>query len=93
MDWSALHNNELWRSLWESEEIGKRVGEIERQLQETPITDAHTLGKMRGQLEVYRKLPEMVRVYAEVQDRGRSIASEPDEQPTGGWSFRRFRIR
>lgn len=93
MDWIALDANELWRALWECPEIGKRIGEIERQLQETALIDPHTLGKLRGQLEVYRRLPEMVRVLAENQRKG-TLALEPEApRPARGWGAVGLRIR
>jgi hypothetical protein len=67
IDYQALHHNPLWRALWEQSEIKEKIDAIEAQLLRGQHTDPHTLGRLRGQLDAYRGLPQLVAALADVQ--------------------------
>lgn len=85
MDWIALHTNPLWRALWDHSELKEKIDAVENQLLRGHHTDPHTIGRLRGQLDAYRGLPQLVASLAELQAKQLAQAREvEDRQKTKG---------
>lgn len=76
LDWIALHHNPLWRALWEQSELKERIDAVESQLLHGTHTDPHTIGRLRGQLDAYRGLPQLVERLADAQAKQLAAAEE-----------------
>jgi hypothetical protein len=85
MDWIALHHNPLWRALWDQSELKQKIAAIENQLLRGQHIDPHTIGRLRGQLDAYLGLPQLVASLAELQAKQLEEAEKAlDEQKTKG---------
>lgn len=69
MDWIGLFHSEHWRDFIASNEYQARVKALEATLLSGRETDPHTLGKLRGQLLVFRDLPRLVERLAKEQQK------------------------
>lgn len=67
MDFVALKKNPLWKDLWEEESLVSKIDSIKNQLLNTSEVDAHTLGKLRGQLDAFLWLRTLVEQMADRQ--------------------------
>lgn len=79
MDYAALRRDPLWEELWNSKEIRDKVELLQKNLMTGSITDAHTLGKMRGKLEGLLELKQLVDTMAEKQLADANIKPETQE--------------
>lgn len=73
-DWLKIYNCEEWSAFWESAEVDEIASAIRRQLMATGETDPHTLGKLRGQLEMMTRLKALPHQIAGRQAREQSPA-------------------
>lgn len=81
MDYVALHTHPLWKELWQSDLITEKVEAIKRQLLNDSVTDAHTLGKLRGQLDALAWLKHRIEAEAKLQmDQASGTITDQDER-------------
>lgn len=94
MDYAALRQNALWKELWDSDPVHKKVDALRNQLLNTSEVDAHTLGKLRGQLDALIWLRTLVDTLAEQQiQQASGVAPATDESVSRIAALRRFIVR
>lgn len=86
LDWVALRDSHLWLMLWDSEGVNKKLETIRGQLLKGHEVDAHTLGKLRGQIDGMEWLHRFVHEMAERQLKGDPVVENREQ----GRMVRRF---
>lgn len=89
VDYRKLSTDPLWVRFWTESDIvlGKRL-ELRRQLEGTSAVDPHTLGKIRGQLELLEQLPKLVEARADIErqkDEEKFIGGAPVRAEASRW--------
>jgi acyl carrier protein phosphodiesterase len=82
MDFVALVRDPLWKDLWEDESVEKKVAALKRALLDSPETDPHRLGKLRGQLDAFTWLQSHVLEMAKAQEKSAGMEPHSEEKKT-----------
>ncbi len=94
MDFVALKKDPLWKELWSDEAVNAKTDALKNALLNTSEADAHTLGKLRGQLEAFNWLRTLVDSMAERQMReATGIAESNAQHATEIQDLRKWKVR
>ena len=67
MNWTKLRDNPDWQDFWTGPWVQEREAALERQLTTSAMTDPHTLGRLRGQLQLLREMRDLAAIQARLE--------------------------